>query len=406
MVLKRLNNIILILIILLSTSFYSLSFLGPLQKVFELAGAGLILFLLMVHMVYDKPTPIKHNYIFPILLIVLSLITSMIMASYSRDQEFMKTLYSQRAMYFYLLYFLLHFLKIKPRDLEIILLSFGIIYVLLFITQYVLYPKIIFDAYVRLERGTIRIYLAGSGFLAVAIYMCAQFFFRTNNLKYLLLLFLFLLIIVFSGGRTGIAIIIFTLTLFLIFDKKIKSRLFLMFLGLIACTMIYVIFQSIFDALISQSQFDLRVGQDYIRIKAAEYFLTDFFRNPIAYITGNGMFASHTAYGNEIESLMINNGFYLADIGIIGNYVLFGAFFLIAIFMIITKTLKLKFESRYVYLKFFFIDIILGLLTAGSFTQAHFIVLIACILYMVDASHHLYQINSEPNNKLSNIPIQ
>jgi len=402
MVLNRINNLLLIFIILCSTAVYEITFIGPLQKVSELLGVGLIILLLALHAAYGERKPLPQNFALPVILILLSLVTSMFMANYSRDQDFGNTLYAQRAIYYYLLYFLIHQLRIKPGDLEIMFIGFGFLYVIFFFIQFYLFPRIIFDAYIRFERGTIRIYLAGSGYLAIAIYMFAQKFFRTNNIKYLAMLLLLLPVIILTGGRQTMAIMIFTMILFVITDRKIKSRLSLIALGLVASFMLYIMFQGIFEALVVQSRNDARLGEDYIRFRAAEFFLTEFFLNPVAYITGNGMYANHTAYGNEIGSYMMNKRYYLGDIGIIGNYVLYGSLFLAGVIIIIIRILKIRIESRFTYIKFLTIDLMLSILTGGSFAQAHFIALYVTVLYLADISN--YQLKLSTANMLK--PVQ
>lgn len=396
MVLRRINNLFLILIILCSTGFYELSILGPFQKIAEFAGIGLILALLFIHIVYSEQKTIPHNFTIPIVLIFISLITSTLMAKYSRDQNIGDTLTAQSAMYYYIFYFLLHQLKIRPKDLEVIFVVFGILYVVIYLIQFLVFPKLIVDAYVRLDRGTIRIYMSGSAYLSVAYILSVQSFFRTNKIKFLLLLFTFLSIIVLSGGRQTLAIMILVLILFLVFDKKVKSRLLLFLLGIVGSIMIYLLFQSIFDALIFQSHSDASMGQDYIRLKATIFFLTDFFKNTFSYLTGNGMFANDSSYGIEISRYQLQNQFFLGDIGIIGNFAIYGSFFLLGVIMIFIRVYRLKIESHFIYIKFMFIVIFLSILTGGAFAQGHFICFIVCILYLFDVSN--YSFNHNFNN--------
>jgi hypothetical protein len=151
--------------------------------------------------------------------------------------------------------------------------------------------------------------------------------------------------------------------------------------------MLYLVFQNIFSSILLESKSDVSLGEDYIRFQAARFFLTDFFRHPLAYLTGNGMFYNTSRYGMEINRNMVSNHFVLGDIGIIGNYAIYGAFFVSGVLLIIIKSLKLKIESGYSYIKYMFIAVSLALLTSGSFAQADFICLIMCVLYLVDVSN-------------------
>ena len=404
MELKRINNLLVLGIILCSTSFYNFSALGPLTKVAELAGPVLILVLIIFHLVYSREQSIKRNFSGPVLLILFSVFLSMFMASYSRDQSITLTMIAQRAMYFYLFYFLLHQLKIRPGDLEKMFVALALLFVVLYLVQYVLYPKIIFNAYISKSRGTIRIYMAGANYMAIAFFLGVQSFLRTNKVKYLVMVLIFYTIIVLNGGRQTMAVMALIVIFFLIIDRKVKSKLFLAFLGLFAAVAIFLIFQNIFQALILQSQSDAQMGSEYIRFKAYGYFLTDFFKNTISYITGNGTYAGKSHYGKEIEYIALRHQYFLGDIGLIGNYVIYGAFFLLGVITICIRTLRIRVEPQYVYIKYMFIAVIFSLFTSAVFTQADYIVLFSSVLYIFDVSKSRLKNGHEENeNKGRNL---
>lgn len=395
MVLKKTNNLVLIFIILCSTSFYQLTALGQAKRLVEILGIFIIIILLIFYIIYSENKTFKHNFTIPIILIIISLISSSIMAKYIREQNFTQSIYAHRAIYYYLLYFLLHQMKIKPRDLEMIIFGLGVLYVGLYLLQYFLYPTKIYDAYVRSDRGTIRIYLAGAGYFGIAFYMALQYFYRTNKLYHLFFLIVFFSIHVLTGGRQTLAITALVVVLFLLFDKHVKSRLFLAFLGITGIALLLYLFQGVFESIMMASEKDISKGDEYIRFLAAEYFLTDFFKHPLAYITGNGMFNFDSAYGKEIAGIVENDHFNLSDIGIIGNYAMYGAFFVTGVFSIIYKALKMKIEKKHHYIRYTFIGIILAIMTAGNFAYADFICLMMCILYLIDVSNY-----SETKHKL------
>lgn len=362
--------------------------LGPIQKAAELGGIGLILALLALYVVYGEQRNIPKHFIYPILLIIASSCTSMFMANLSRDQALGATIYAQRAVFYYLLYFLLHQLKIRPKDLEILFISFGILYVILYFIQYFLYPTKIFDTYVRFDRGTIRIYMAGSAYLAAAFLIFVQLFLRTNRVKFLLLILLFFSVFILTGGRQTLAIMSLVFLLFLIFDKKVKSKLLLFILGLVGSLLVYIIFQDIFSALFIRSQKDLSQGGDYIRIQASYFFLTDFYKSGIAYLTGNGVHAPGTSYAMEIQRYQVNYGYYLSDIGLIGNFVQYGMLFLLGVVIIFYRAFRIKIQNKFAYVRYIFVVILLSILTGGAFGQAHFICYITCVFYIIDVSQY------------------
>lgn len=392
--LKRIENIFVLFIIICSTSFYSLTMLGPLAKGAELLGVLAIVVLLFIYWTYSDQKLFKQQYTLLIMLIFISLFTSMVMAQATREQSFSSTLIAQRAIYYYLFYFLLHQLKIKPSDLEKIFIALGIVHVILYLLQFFFYPKILFDVFMLSDRGTIRIYMKGSDYLVISYFMCIQAFFRTNKIKYLLLTLVFFSIFILLGGRQTMAIMAFVLILFLIYDKKVKSRILLGMLIMACVFLVFIIFQEIFQQLVVQSAKDSRLGADYIRFVSARYFLTDFFKSPLAYITGNGMYSNSTNYGIEIKRLM-SHGYYLGDIGLIGNYAIYGIFFIIGVIGICVKSLRARILEAHTYVKYMFIAIVLSLITGGGFVNADFICSITCLLYMIDVSVHFKRSKAE-----------
>lgn len=385
---RRVNIIILSFIILCSTSFYKLKLLGgPVQKVAELMGAGVILVMIILYLVYSDQKSIRQHYVTPIILIFLSMLTSMVMAYVIHDQKFMLTLFAQRALYYYLLYFLLHQLRFHPGDLQKIIIFFGLVYVGLYLIQVVLYPNVIFDAYVRQDRGTIRIYLPGSGYMAATFFLALQRFLRSNKFIYLTLLLLILSIYVMTGGRQSLAIVIFVAVLFILIDKRVRSRILLIFLGVVAALAIFVMFQQIFLELFTTSKEHMAMGDEYIRIRAARYYLTDFFKAPIAYVTGNGMYFPHSQYGRSISLNYLVHHYHLGDIGLIGNYAMYGIFFVLGVFIICVRSLRIKVKAEQTYIKYMFGAVILSLLTSGGFGDSAFVCFIVSILYLLDLSN-------------------
>lgn len=406
---KRWTNIaILSVIILCSNSFYKYAGLGPLQKGSELLGAGLIFLLLIFHIVYSESKGIKRKFTGPIILIVLALITSMISAYVTRDQRIMHTMFAQRALYYYFLYFLLHQLSFDPRDLEKTIYFFAILYIGLHFLQTAIYPTVIFNAKVFAERGTIRIYLPGAHYIALAFFWSLQKFMRTNRVKHLVFLLLIFTVYVMRGGRFPLAILVLVVVLFILFDQKVRSKLLIVFLGMVAALATFVIFQDIFMEMFAVSQKHASMGDEYIRVKAARYFMTDFFESPLAYITGNGMFYQHSNYGKLITHNKMVYGYTLGDVGIIANYALFGLFFVMGVFGILIKSFSIKFEAEYVFARYYFLAVVIGLIMSDAFADSSFIALVVCLMYLIDVSNKSYlenkkgRVETVPNPQMIN----
>jgi len=388
---RRLNIVILGIIILCSTSFYQFMGLGPLQKGSEMIGGVLIIVLIIFHLVYSTDRSIKKNYSGAIYLILLALITSMVAAYVIHDQKFIQTLFAQRAIYYYFLYFLLHQLKFDARDLEKLVIFFAIVYVGMHFLQTIVYPRIIFNAIVYQERGTLRIYTSGADYIALAFIIAFQKFLRENRFKHLILILIIIIIYIMRGGRHALAIQAIMVVSFIIIDRKVRSRFFLIFLGIIGSFAIFILFQNIFIELILKSQYDASLGGDYTRFQSARFYLNEFHKSPISHITGNGMYFQHSSYGRSIAFYREKYHYVLGDIGLMGNYAMYGLFFLIGVFTIIIRSFRLKIQTDQVYSRYYFVGIVLGLATSGGFGEADYIGLVVCVLYMLDHSNHLYR---------------
>jgi hypothetical protein len=400
---RRINNLLVVLIILCSTSFFNLKALGPAEKAIDIIGIVLILVFLVLHMVYAKQAAMKHQFSVFISLIFLSFFTSLVMANYDHDQGIPQTLYAQRALFYYLFYYLLHQLRMRPRDLEWIIISFGILHGVLFLVQYMAYPKILFDTFILVDRGTIRIYLAGSDYLAICFFMSIMAFLRTNRPRYLLFMLMSFSIFVILGGRQTMALMAFVLVLAVLFSKKVKSRFGITFLIAAGVVLIFILFQPIFNEMLHASKSNTSEGSNYIRIKASQYFLTEFYNSPFAYLFGNGAPGNGTAYGREIDQLIRSQHYYLSDIGIIGLFVMYGLFFVIGNLGIIFKTLRIHFQDKYLYIKYIFIGFMLSLLTGAGFGNMDFICSVCCLLYIVDVSCHQSNDSGKPENQAAGI---
>ena len=405
MVKRWINNAILVVIILCSTSFYRFSFLGPMQKGAELMGPVIIFVLIFFHLVYSNQKSIRQNFSTAILLIMLSLLSSMVTAYVVRDQRIIHTLLAQTPLYYYFLYFLLHQLRFDLKDVEKIIVFFAFVYIGLHFLQTILYPKIIFNSRVFAERGTIRVYLPGAHYISVGFYLYLQRFLRSNKMKYILFLLLIFSVFVMRAGRQPLAILLLTTVLFVMIDRKVKSRFFLIILGMIGAFSMFLIFQNIFIELLHTSQRDMTLGEEYIRINSARSYLTDFFEAPIAYVTGNGMYYEHSNYGELFDRNHLIYHYHIGDIGLIGNYVIYGLFFIIAVIIICTKALKIKIESAYIYVKYFVFASIISLIVGGGFANSDFICLMVLLLYMIDASNQSYIQHNQSDIKDEKVSI-
>jgi hypothetical protein len=384
------KRLIILFVIVASLGMYELAFLGKdMIKILELLGIGVIALIILLQLVYSKGENFKTNFGWEILLVFVGVILSMFTAFSGHNQGFTTTLIAQRFMYFYFFYFALHFIRISDVDLEKIIVYLAITYVVFYLLQFVAYPTVIFDVRTAEERGTVRIFLQGLSYLVLAYFYILNKLFERFTPGRLALLFLFFSIFILMGTRQIILTMFMLTVLNVLFSKKIKSKVMIMFLVIVSAIPVVFIFQDIFLSILSVTQEQSEGFEDDIRIRAATFFLYELFPNKISYITGNGAPSLNSPYGQLIQMYMDVFRFYQSDVGIVGDYSKFGAFFVIAVLAILIRVLSMKISSEFSYLKYYYFSIVLTMFTGGgTFGEGSSIVLICITLYILDIDKH------------------
>lgn len=390
---KHINNtwaewliaIFLIAVFAASAAFFRIAFLG--KNIIYLVQFALIgcMFLLLIFQIIYWKIPLSQSYFsLPVLLLLAGVLLSMYTAYAYHGQPVAISLWANRYMYFFLFYFVLHLLQVSPTYLERLLFFAGVIYALAFLLQYAAYPTQLFDVRMGVERGTIRIFIPGLALLNMAYFIALQRVLYKNSLVYLVFLILFLAVYVLTGTRSIIAGPAIVTLFALFFSKRVKSRWGMMMLVLFALVLAFYLFQDIVLYLISVSEQQSVHSEEDIRIKAASFFLTDFFPNAFAYISGNSEAHQASAYGLEIFSYKMRNGFYQSDIGFIGEFSKYGLFLLVSAFIIFFKGLSYPLSDDHAYVRYFMILLHVTLPLGSSFTTPDFIVMLCVAMYFLD----------------------
>ena len=96
---------------------------------------------------------------------------------------------------------------------------------------------------------------------------------------------------------------------------------------------------------------------------------------------------------------MYNKGFFIADVGVIGVYTLFGIFYVIGWIIIYFRLIKTPSSQQYVYVKYFFLCSISGAIIGGSLYEPTSV--ISCIFALYIFQKHL----DEQKRKLLSIKL-
>ncbi len=384
------KKMVITLILFSSAEFFRIVFLSSnIIFLIQFVITAMMFVILVVQEIYGKNGTIKLNFKSPIFLIYTGMFLSMIVAQAYHGQSYALTIWAQRYMYYYVFYFFLHFLKPDIKDLEKIVISLGVIYALSYFVQYAIYPTTLFDVRQDADRGTIRIFLPGSSFLTIALFICLNRFYLNNKLINVFLVLLFFSILVLQGTRNSLAATALVIFYSLIFSKTIRSRYVIYFLVLLSFIPVYILFQDIFAGLIELSEKESSSFESNIRVRAATFFLTDFFPNKLAYFFGNGQDHGRSEYGMRIGAYMLYRGYYQSDIGFIGEFSKFGIVFAIGAIWFLIKALTTKLKPEYAYIKYYIMRLCMLLPFGSSFTNSFSIVALCILIYIIDKNIYI-----------------
>ena len=151
----------------------------------------------------------------------------------------------------------------------------------------------------------------------------------------------------------------------------------------------------IIEGLIDSTRSDARLGTNYIRVLAGEYFLSDFSPNLVTQLLGNGApYFGVSNFGLYVDSLGVSQEYFLSDVGIIAVYVMFGVLAILAYFLIFIKSFVIPLPEQFQYLKYYLWFMLLTSLTWYTTYHYHYLIITVYVLYMYQAVY----LEQEENN--------
>lgn len=383
------RQVLIFFILFASTGFYLISFIPKGLRLSIFFACTIFLALsVIIWAIYEKKQGFKRNFNLEIILFLLATVSGMIGAKIGHGQNFFLSIWATSYMLFYFIYFFLHMLKLRPFEVEKIMIVLAIIYLALFFVQYLIYPTIITSARIASERGTIRIFLPGGAFALFIYFYFLQKSLQENNFKYAIYCILYLMVPILMGTRNAIATILLGTVVFILFNKYVKSRLGVIFLTGFAALLFFIIFQDIINNLVEVSSNQAAQEGDDIRVRSATFYLTEFYPAKLNYLLGNGSGHMRSAYGLKMMYYKANYGFYQSDLGILNGYIKFGILFVIASFFILRKLFITKVNPKYGFIKFWAVVLLIQTIISYPFTIASSIAAICTVLYLIDVSNY------------------
>ncbi|MBN2522564.1 MAG: hypothetical protein JXB24_04785 [Bacteroidales bacterium] len=383
-IITYIHNSVVILIVVSYFELFKLAAIpSPIRLLSQILATGIMILLIIISIIYLPRPEIKMNFSTPILILLIASIPSIFIATIYHHQVIIGSILGSRILLFYLLYFYLHFFKISVKFLVRVIVGIGLLAVGLYYLQFILYPKHILDIHIIEGRGTIRLFVAGMLCTQAAYFYFLNQFFTKKKLTYLILAFLSLSIFILQGTRQLIFPLAFLTLISILVTKQVKSKLLVFTIVSLSVVALFFIFQTIFIELTKVSSSQVANLSEGIRLRAAEFFLTTFMPNNLAYIFGNGDSTPGSVYYQNMILYAVKYGFFLSDIGIIGDYVKYGVVFIIAGIAMLVKSLTIKVSPKYQFFKFYILVQCFTLI-AGSGILSGVDIILLIILYIFD----------------------
>lgn len=261
-------------------------------------------------------------------------------------------------------YFIFWGLKNRIKEYEKILFLLSIVFCLLYILQYFIYPTTIFISAEKAlefreieEASQIRIRTIGQALGPIAYFMGLNKFLTFKKYVYLIQAFLGMSVIVMLGFRLQVVLLIF-FTVYLYFKfYGFSWRLFfrIIFISFIAQAILYNVqfvldsFQNMINRQETGTSFEARLRTIY-------YFDNFFFKNNWERFWGAGLPGNSGQYHDYIDQLK-ESGIIYADIGIWGLSWVAGipAVLLLILYPLISFAKKVPFVYSYIGITLLFV---------------------------------------------------
>jgi hypothetical protein len=354
-----------------------------LPQMFQVAAIGLMVVLIIIKIIYSTGRPLPMHFTWPVILMMIATIPSYFIADIYHSQPFIFSLYANKLIWFYLLYFFVHLYRVPPRFILRLIVFAGLFAVVLYYIQLFMFPKMIMNVNYLQGRATIRLFVAGMIATQAAYFYFLNKLFTKNSIINLVFALLCLSIFILQGTRQLILAFVFLSLVFYFVSGKVKSRALVALVFVAGSVTLFFLFRAIFTELTKVSASQAQSFGEGIRIKAARYFLTDFMPSGIAYIFGNGEAGLNSRYMQQIFMISFRYGYYITDIGLIGDYVKYGIPFMIAGIYLIAKSLTFKVDNNILFLRFYILTQCFTIVTGRGFLSGVDIIMLL-ILYIFD----------------------
>jgi len=346
----------------------------------------------------------KGGFILPIQILCVSILFSIFMAKFSWGQELSYAATTIPYLIWFTFFYLLY-AKVPISKIENIVLIYGVIYMLLFLFQFTHTSVVYFGQHAEFveDRGVVRVGFPGAGVFFLSCFIAVNKVTNLKtNMKYLWLAYAIigLVINILQVTRQAIFLMLIVYLFHFLSSIKLVYKVVTVAIFVIAAYAFFNIETPISKGLVEQQKQDVSAGGDYIRIRAADYFLTQFTPTDLGKVFGNGLYNNNSSYGKTVVALSDNYGFFLSDIGLVELYILFGIFAVIAYIMIFYKSFTIPLPKDYYYLKYYLWLLLVTCLTSDSIISTNFLITTVIVLYCYQ---YLYEIGKISRSHVAQI---
>ena len=278
-------------------------------------------------------------------------------------------------------YFYLYKRKPSINSLETYIFIFGILYCVLWLYAMSKFPVPVFgfneDGEVKedISRGMIRINFIGRISLIFAYFLSLNKYYVQKKKVYLVIAILFFLFIVMQVTRQ---LILWTalVTVIYVFQKNRKllylSIVFVISLFLLGKTITFSQ-DSVIGTMITLTEEQMsnnQQGNEDIRVTEYRYFFTEWSRNIITDIIGNGLPHGSSSYGKYLTKLQEQQKLYLSDVGYGQIFVVTGWMGLFLYLMLFIKCCLIRMPEELMYATMFMIFLLFANIAASWHAKA------------------------------------
>lgn len=279
----------------------------------------------------------------------------------------------------FIFYFYLYKRKPSIRSLETYIFIFAILYCVLWLYTMSKFPEPAFgfnkaeETTEDLSRGMIRINFVGRISLVFAYFLSLNRAYMQKKKTYFVIAAIFFIFIVMQVTRQIIAWSALV-TIIYVFQRNRKLLIsgivifaFLSFFG----TSIKFNQNSVIGTMVTLTEDQMKNsqhGDENIRITEYKYFFTEWSRNFITDIIGNGMPHRSSTYGKYYSTLQEQQRLYLSDVGYGQIYVVTG---LVGLFLYITLFIRccfLRMPDHLMYTKMFMLFLLFANVAASWYS--------------------------------------